>query len=101
MLVLAAFWSFFWIAPIAGELPKITSSGGRSTTGANSPGPEVVMQPIFVPLSNADSYRKIWKNPALRCGSTSLRTERRDGVAAGFRTSCQGLLRGFSARFNS
>src|SRR5205807_5928702 len=44
----AAFSTLFRIAPMAGELPKITSSGGSSATGANTVGSEVTTHPMVM-----------------------------------------------------
>src|SRR5205807_8770296 len=64
----AAFSTLFRIAPMAGELPKITSSGGSSAVGANTAGSEVTTHPMIM-FQKADlattfeyqqSHRRTW-----------------------------------------
>ena len=70
MLAFAAFSTLFRIARMAGEVPKITSSGGRSTTaGATRAGAEVATYPIvFSPIALAvingfEEQRPLRSNP--------------------------------------
>src|SRR5205807_5004641 len=63
----AAFSTLFRIAPMAGELPKITSSGGSSAAGANTAGSEVTTHPMvmspktrFSTFKYQQSHRRTW-----------------------------------------
>jgi len=56
MLAFAALSTLCRIAPITAEVPKITSSGGKSTTGATRAGFEVATHPIVFSPNRAGSY---------------------------------------------
>ena len=78
MLAFAALSTLFRIAPITAEVPKITSSGGKLTTGATRAGAEVathsiVLSPIALAVINSFEERR-----ALRSNPFALnRTEKK------------------------